>query len=168
MYVEQTVRDIRYILSEKPLTITLTNLKEKRFNLNGYEVKVTILGESHKIEISKEDFYLVEVVACIGNVAEKLPIENSNVNLNYNFKSLIHELKADNINDLDNLNNIEFNNIENISLSFEMKETFKFEAVTIVSINTLVNEKGFLFRTLHTYPNENKALLTESIIKFEE
>lgn len=168
MYVEQTVRDIRYILSEKPLTIKLTNLKDKTFNLNDYKVKVTILGESHKIEISKEDFYLVEVVACIGNVAKKLPTENENFNLNYNFKSLIHDLKSDKIQELDKLNEIEFENVENISLSFEMKESFKFEAVTIVSINTLVNEKGFFFRTLHTYPNENKALLTESIIKLEE
>lgn len=168
MYVEQTVRDIRYILSEKPLEITLTNLKEKTFILNGYEVKVTILGESHKIEISKDNFYLVEVVACIGNVAEKLPNENNVNHLNYNFKSYIHELESDNINELNNLNNNHYKNFENISLSFEMKETFKFEAVTIVSINTLVEENGFLFRTLHTYPNENKALLTESIIKFEE
>ncbi len=168
MYVEQTVRDIRYILSDKPLNISLTNLKEETFMFNNFNVKVTILGESHKIEIFKKDFYFVEVVACIGNVAEKLPTENNNSKLNYNFKSLIHDLKADKIEYLENLNNVSYNNLKNISLSFEMKETFKFEAVTIVSINTLVEENGLLFRTLHTYPNENQALLTESIIKLEE
>lgn len=168
MYVEQTVRDIRYILSDKPLNISLTNLKEETFTFNDMNVKVTILGESHKIEIFKDNFYFVEVVACIGNVAQKLPTENTNKSLNYNFKSLIHDLKADKIEDLENLNNISYNNFKNVSLSFEMKETFKFEAVTIVSINTLVNDNGLLFRTLHTYPNEDQALLTESIIKFEE
>lgn len=175
MYVEQTVRDIRYILTEgEKLNISLTELKKETISINDFSLNMAILGESHKIVFNYKNNSFTEVVACIGESAEKLPSSKENSffdEVSYSFKSKVGTIYTDNIREIEDLfldRNEDLKEEKLMDLDFPSEEDYKFRSVTSLLIKSMYIDGEFVglrIKTLHTYPNENTCLITETILK---
>jgi len=169
-FVEQSVRDIRYIFTEEDLDISLTELKKTNINVCNVNMDIAILGESHKIKFSGEGFSFTEVVACLGGETDILPTQSSRKvnNVSYLFQSRKSKIYTDSIKETNDLfKKKSSKDILEYDLIFESRDSSKYKAITAIYIREfqdLNNVKKISIKTLHTYPNEDTCLVTETII----
>jgi len=164
-YIDQSSKNLKFILTKKDITKKLTIIKESKTRITEkYFIEMAIIGESHfYILKNKEEIELIEIFACVpfdGDLYNK-KIEDKETNIKYETKNIKYKSKI-NIIENDYLNKIE--NIEDIVLSFEfpMNKSDLFPPKTIISMKK--NENKVIIKTLHCYPNEKIIVETKSEI----
>jgi len=149
-YVDQSYKELVLTLSKEQIQ-KVNILKSKNFNINDFNIKLSIIGASHCLDINNE-FFEVFAATKINNKAllsEKLneikEISYNFDNFNYNFK-LVDKLEIDNY-------DLEFNYIFPGDNNPETKILLKKQ------------DKNIIVNTLHFYPNEKTTIFTETNIE---
>jgi hypothetical protein len=158
-------------------------MKEDKLDCNLFTIKAAIVGASHIItfidNLTKKTLF-TEIVADYEHNYKDNTIFIEKVDFNNRFflnnEEIIYEINFIPLNieknpeDLKLIqkfyekNKIEKNSI-NLNYIFDKKDNFNAE--TILCLNYNKRKKIIETHTLHTYPNENKALITNSKIKFK-
>ena len=175
MYKEQSVKDIRYLFSTTTPKLKLTEYKKAQYKNKFIQFNVSILGESHKLEVIVENLVnlkhqdnYTEIVACLeGMPKNSLPANAKQElrNSTYFFKSKVFPLSGDNIKNMPTLINITGKETELLNVDYVFDTQHKYKAITAIVIKQVGYD--YLVKTLHTYPNENTMLITETLIKIK-
>ena len=165
-YIYQSVDDLvlQYIEGNFD-TSALNVIKTYNINFNSrYNIELAIIGASHYISIKnkKGERLLTEVFACL-----ELKLENTirifpNFNVHKDSCTLpdkileysVFSTYTEKINSLD-LNYFKKHN----DLTYSFKSMNELDATTAI-IFTKNSEDSFHIKTLHSYPNENKLVIT--------
>jgi len=168
-YIDQCIDSTRYLFTtnKKNIPKNLTKLKTKFISKNKFDISLSILGESHLFLLNFGKFSLVEIVACIKESGINVPnlyrkeLDNS---IKYKFKSEKIAFKSNNFKD--SLNNVfgKISKKEELFLEYIFpNQDSNYLAKTEIYLYFIDNI--IILRTVHSYPNKKKVLITESRIK---
>jgi len=135
-------------------------VKKNNYKIKEYDMELAIIGASHYISFKKEgEVIFSEVFACVDIAGatqykdEELRMVKINV-FDYSFSSYIFELDKDKY-------TVERFKKEN-TLVFEFGETEEFKESAITGLILKEMNGKVELETIHVYPNENKAIVTNS------
>ncbi len=177
-FLEQSSSDLQ-------LTIAKGNLDLKQFNIISqckksflnFDVTMRIIGGSHFITFKNNHLEFHEIFAChnvrskealiykenFGNIKNKLHLKFSE-NINYSFESftLPQEKALEKMCKIEKL--VEKIKNENKSLSFEFPASNNETPPKTIIYLELIDAKKISLETIHSYPNENKFVFTQTIL----
>lgn len=173
-YIDQTSNQLRLYLSDGAADVSaFTIISEAHVETNTCKIHYGILTESHFVIIEHNHCILNEVLACseialnradtygIEDMLKKSFQRSCNDTSVYEFKlsvldsnAAIHELHA-----LREKRSEE--NTHYLEHTFPTSSADEFPAVTEVYVST--TEKDILVQTVHTYPNEEKVIMSRSV-----
>ena len=178
-YVDQSADSIRlYVGTGSPDISQFKILKELVFRIKDISIDFGILGTSHYVKISHKDKTMTEICACVEGefdpedniiVGEKLSDlvdgQFQNQQLGYSFSST--RLKDNEVSSkVARLHQLRIKkDTQYLELAFRGKHFFSKKPVTEIYVTHKNNQ--IIAQTIHTYPNEQSAVYTQSIFTFE-
>jgi len=174
-FMDQYSTDLKLNLIYEPLDkSSLTVLKMQKVDiLYGFSIEAAVIGESHYVTLLFNNIEIFsELLACIDLSAQHKNLEILACTESNNF---ISHVVSDMHYAID-INIVEANQkiieafsktskvLVNLSYKFENQE-YEIEAKTEIKI--VLIEENLLIETLHSYPNENKIVLSRSSLDLE-
>ncbi len=173
-YIEQSFRDLRLLTSNKVVDINQFELiSEITHVLDGMDVHFGILGESHFVSVTSGEMAHVEILACtdaivpgmqvytMDKILGKFTTENLNKGFTYEFSIIVQDTGGAQ----EQINKIKAKHSEPNTIY--LTHTFpsddeRYEAAITEIVLTCCEE--VLIETIHTYPNENKVVFSQSTL----
>jgi hypothetical protein len=169
-YHEQSHQDMRlYLRGDIDCIDQFNIITENTFTLGDFHIRYGILAESHFVAMSSNKYSYTEICACTNGIFQspslmqervyqlqnEVGIENDQIE--YRFKSKVIESIPD----------IEPDNkqIGHSLLHVFAGKNEHGDAYTHVLV--VANDNQLIIRSIHTYPNENKRVDTESVFTFK-
>lgn len=169
-YIDQTSADLRLTLTNSFFDKTPLNvIIEKSININGFDLEYGILGASHFVSIKKDGFDLTEIFACIDlknaesmKLGNYLEITKQTNTIDYSFQGIVYDWETGIAKVLYDNFKKKVNKYDGLSFEFPSKEKPNYQALTSIVVHK--RNKTLIVETIHAYPNENKIVITNSII----
>lgn len=186
-YIEQSLRQVRLKIFKNDFDENqLTKIIAKGYLKNGLSITLHIIGESHFLRIKLPNGQIInEVLACIdlaipaqaeqfcfgpiSSVSTKSEITIDNFNIKLDLKTrVLNKAEYQEIEKccraVDELN--DKNNFMTLKLNFPGKTDDEPPAQTIVIGCFNQEDNIFQLETVHSYPNEKRAIFSKSEYKF--